>query len=66
MEPTMLKDLEARLDPRNTILLIIDMQKDLCVEWFATSRAGRDLTATRSIIPALHELLGVARAAGVA
>ncbi len=66
MEPTMLKDLEARLDPRNTILLIIDMQNDLCVEGFATSRAGRDLTATRSIIPALQELLGVARAAGVA
>ena len=66
MEPTMLKDLEARLDPRNTILLIIDMQKDLCVDGFSTSRAGRDLTATRSIIPALQELLGVARAAGVA
>lgn len=66
MEPTMLKDLEARLDPRNTILLIIDMQKDLCVDGFSTSRAGRDLTATRSIIPALQELLDVARAAGVA
>ena len=66
MEPTMLKDLEARLDPRNTILLIIDMQKDLCVDGFATSRAGRDLTATRSIISGLQELLGVARAAGVA
>ncbi len=66
MEPTILKELEARLDPRHTILLIIDMQKDLCVEGFGTSRAGRDLTATRSIIPALQELLGVARAAGVA
>ncbi len=65
MEPTMLKDLEARLDPRHTALLIIDMQKDLCVEGFATSRAGRDLTATRSIIPALQELLGVARETGV-
>ena len=65
MEPTMLKDLEARVDPRHAVLLIIDMQKDLCEEGFATSRAGRDLTATRSIIPALQELLAVARDAGV-
>ena len=61
----MLKDLAARVQPRHTALLIIDMQKDFCIEGFATSRAGRDLTATRGIIPALQELLTSARDAGV-
>ena len=61
MEPAILTDLEARIDPRHTALLIIDMQKDLCVEGFATWRGGRDLTATRSIIPALQGLLAAAR-----
>ncbi len=61
----MLKDLAARVQPRHTALLIIDMQKDFCIEGFVTSRAGRDLTATRAIIPALQELLASARDAGV-
>lgn len=61
----MLKDLAARVQPQHTALLIIDMQKDFCIEGFATSRAGRDLTATRAIIPALQELLASARDAGV-
>ncbi len=65
MEPTMLEDPGARLDARHTALLIIDMQKDLCEDGFVASRAGRDLTATRSIIPALVELLAAAREAGV-
>ncbi len=47
MEPAIPTDIEARIDRRHTALLIIDMQKDLCVEGFAACRGGRDLTATR-------------------
>ena len=65
MEPPILNDLEARVDPRHSALLIIDMQKDLCVEGFVASRAGRDITATRAIIPALERMLAAAREAGV-
>lgn len=65
MEPTMLGDLEARVRPEHTALLIIDMQKDLCSEGFACDKAGRDLTATRSIVPALQKLLAAARGSGV-
>ncbi len=65
MEPPILNDLAARVDPRHTALLIIDMQKDLCVDGFAVARAGRDLTATRSIIPALRTMLAAGRESGV-
>jgi ureidoacrylate peracid hydrolase len=65
MEPTILPDLEARVQPGHTALFIIDMQNDLCAEGFLCDQAGRDLTATRSIIPNLQKLLAAAREAGV-
>ncbi|MGE0744017.1 MAG: cysteine hydrolase family protein [Rhodospirillales bacterium] len=66
MEPPILQTLGERLQPGHTALLIVDMQKDFAVEGFATHRAGRDLTATRAIIPSLQRLLGAAREAEVA
>ena len=65
MEPPILETLEARLDPAHTALVIIDMQKDFCVDGFATSRAGRPLDAAKSIIPRLVALRQAAQAAGV-
>lgn len=64
-EPEILEGLEQRLHPGHTALVIIDMQKDFCVEGFAASRAGRPLAAARSIIPALQRLRRAAREAGV-
>jgi len=65
MEPSILKTLEERIDPAHTALFIIDMQKDFCVDGFATSRAGRPLDAVKSLIPRLERLLDAARKAGV-
>jgi len=65
MEPPILMTLAERLDPTHTALVIIDMQKDFCVDGFATSRAGRPLDAAKSIVPGLRRLRGAARAAGV-
>lgn len=65
MEPRILHSLEERLDPAHTALLIIDMQKDFCVDGFATSKAGRPLGPAQSIVPHLQELLAVARDCGV-
>lgn len=65
MEPEILDRLEDRLKPEHTALIIIDMQKDFCVDGFATSRAGRPLDAAKSIIPSLVEFRKTARAAGV-
>lgn len=64
MEPLMLPTLEARIAPEHTALLIIDMQKDLAVDGFLCDQAGRDLTATQSVIPNLSRLLAAARASG--
>ena len=64
MEPEILESLEERIAPRHTALIIIDMQKDFVHDGLACDQAGRDLTATRSIIPALTVLLAAARAAG--
>ena len=65
MEPPILKSLEDRVDPRHTALVIIDMQKDFCVDGFATSKAGRPLGAAQSVIPKLQNMLAAARASGV-
>lgn len=65
MEPPILKTLEERVDPRHTALVIIDMQKDFCVDGFSTSKAGRPLDAAKSIIPRLQNMLAAARASGV-
>jgi len=65
MEPTILKTLEERLDPAHTALVIIDMQKDFCVDGFATSKAGRPLDAAKALIPRLVKLLEAARATGI-
>lgn len=65
MEPPILATLAERLAPSHTALCIIDMQKDFCVDGFATSKAGRPLAAAQSIIPRLESLLAAARESGV-
>lgn len=64
MEPHMLATLAERIAPEHTALLIVDMQKDLAIDGFLCDQAGRDLTATQSIVPNLARLLDGARAAG--
>lgn len=64
-EPPILTDFADRFAPAHTALLIIDMQKDFCVDGFAASKAGRPLTAAQSIVPTLATLLQAARQAGV-
>lgn len=65
MEPPILKTLDERLDPAHTALVIIDMQKDFCVDGFAASTAGRPLDAVKKLIPRLVRLRAAARRAGV-
>ncbi len=65
MEPPILQSLEERIDPAHTALFIIDMQKDFCIDGFATSKAGRPLKAAQSIIPQIVNLRAAANRAGV-
>jgi ureidoacrylate peracid hydrolase len=63
-EPTILPGLRERIAPRHTALLVVDMQKDFCVDGMATAGTGRDLSRTKAIIPALAKLRRSAREAG--
>jgi nicotinamidase-related amidase len=64
-EPKILESLQERIAPQHTALLIIDMQKDFCVEGMGASRrSGRDLSCTRAIIPNLVKLRQAARNSG--
>lgn len=64
MEPAILADPADRLDPKHTALLIIDMQKDFCIESFGSHLAGRDLGAAQRAIPNIARLLAGARSSG--
>jgi ureidoacrylate peracid hydrolase len=64
MEPTILPGLAERIAPAHTALLIVDMQKDFCIETMATAGTGRDLSRTKAIIPSLARLRRGARDAG--
>lgn len=64
-EPLILGPVAARFAPGHTALLIIDMQKDFCVDGFAASAAGRPLGTAQAIIPAIADLRAAARRAGV-
>lgn len=64
-EPHILHTLAERIDPLHTALVMIDMQKDFCLEGFGAHAAGRDISAARAIVPAVKRLLTCARSAGV-
>ncbi|WP_321340371.1 isochorismatase family cysteine hydrolase [Breoghania sp.] len=64
-EPPVLHEFAERFAPQHTALLIIDMQKDFCLDGYAASRAGRPLDAAKAIIPTLQTLLQAARKTGV-
>jgi ureidoacrylate peracid hydrolase len=65
MEPAILAGLQERIAPARAALLIVDMQKDFCIETMATAGTGRDLSRTKAIIPRLARLRRAARDAGV-
>lgn len=64
MEPEILPDLSARIDPAHCAVLIIDMQKDFCTPGFKAEAAGRDLSMAQAAIPRIARLLTGARGAG--
>lgn len=61
----MLRTLQAKVDPRITGLLVVDVQNDFCHDDGALSKAGRNVRAVRQMVPRLETLLAQARKAGV-
>ncbi|HXP29981.1 MAG TPA: isochorismatase family cysteine hydrolase [Stellaceae bacterium] len=62
----LLVDVRARLDPRHTALLVIDMQNDFCAEGgYVESVLKRDAAACRAVAAPIMELVAAARRAQV-
>lgn len=62
----MLLSPEARLAPRHTALLVVDMQNDFCAEGgFIEKVMGKDAAPCRAVAGPIMELVAQARAAGV-
>ncbi|MBY4677126.1 cysteine hydrolase family protein [Marinobacterium arenosum] len=65
VEDRILKALDDRVSPSHSALLIIDMQKDFCIDGYAASQAGRPLGDVQQMIPSLQDTLEQARSKGV-
>lgn len=64
MSPEILAEPQVRFDPAHTALVVIDMQKDFCLEGYGAHRAGRDISAAGTAIPGIARLLAAARRVG--
>ena len=61
----MLSTLEAKVDPANAALIIINMQNDCCHDDGAFAQMVATSTSIRSMVPRLQRLIDSARDAGV-
>jgi ureidoacrylate peracid hydrolase len=55
----------AKLDPRRTALVVIDVQNDFCSPGGYMDREEHDLSMVREMLPRLQRMVEAARAAGV-
>jgi ureidoacrylate peracid hydrolase len=65
MHVPILASFTAKVDPRHTALLVIDMQNDFCADDGFIARAGRDVSAAQAMAARLPALIGMARDGGV-
>lgn len=57
-------NLLERVDPKSSLLLVVDVQNDFCHPKGSMSAAGQDLSMVGEMMPRLSELLGEARRVG--
>jgi nicotinamidase-related amidase len=62
---TILRDLDQRIDPEHTALVLVDLQNDFCDAAGSMGKLGEGLEAIRAILPNVSSLLAQARTAGV-
>lgn len=61
-----LDSVEARLDPRHTAVIVIDMQNDFCAtDGYVETVVGKDVSACRAVVSPIMDLVARARAADV-
>jgi nicotinamidase-related amidase len=61
----LLAELGARVDPKHTALILVDLQNDFCDPKGAMGARGEDLSVAQAILPTVSRLLGGARKAGL-
>ncbi len=62
---TIPSSVDELLEPASCALLVIDIQNDFLSDDGHFARHGRDVGRMRGALPAIHELIGAARSAGV-
>jgi ureidoacrylate peracid hydrolase len=53
--------MNQHLNPKDSALIIVDVQNDFCHEEGACAKMGRDVTAAQAIVPKIEALIQVAR-----
>jgi ureidoacrylate peracid hydrolase len=61
----LLVDLEQKVDPEHTALLVVDVQNDFCAPGGMMDKEGNDLEAVQQMAAALPRVIEEARTAGV-
>ena len=61
----MLTRLSEKVDPKNAVLLVIDMQNDFCHEDGAKAHDGADVEPVQAIVPTLRRLVAGAHEVGL-
>lgn len=57
-------DLAARVEPKSTALIVVDVQNDFCHSDSPLGKIGFDMTAAQDMVPRLLQLVEAARSAG--
>jgi ureidoacrylate peracid hydrolase len=66
MSSDLLDDIDKRLRPAHTAVLVIDMQNDFCDQkGYVETVVGKDVSACRAVVPEIMALVGAARAQNV-
>jgi ureidoacrylate peracid hydrolase len=63
--PSALVSLQDKIDPRQTALLVVDLQNDFCADGCALARTGADMGPPQAAALRMAELIDVAREVGV-
>jgi ureidoacrylate peracid hydrolase len=62
MPNSLLATLSARLDPRHSAVVVIDMQNDFCAQGgYVEKVVGRDTSPCRAVVAPVGELVVLAR-----
>ena len=60
--PPRITDLEERVDPKHSVLMVIDVQNDFCHQDGSPGRRGADVPFIQAAVPNMQSLIEIGRA----